>query len=96
MKNSSREYFINNGDISANGNNALFHANHHNNILNMLLYTNINYKHINNDNENVLLRYCCKNGQKDNSVKSFIKKLDIDPNMINNIGKNRSPVFGRK
>ncbi|OUM69997.1 hypothetical protein PIROE2DRAFT_1939 [Piromyces sp. E2] len=68
----------------SNGNNALFHAIHNNNILNMLLYTKINYKHINNDNENVLL-YCCKM-DKYNSVKSLLK-LDIDPNMINNVGK---------
>eukprot|EP00833_Pecoramyces_ruminatium_P008039 jgi/Orpsp1_1/1182071/evm.model.c7180000079754.1 len=67
-----------------NGNNALFHAIHNTNILKMLLDTTIDYKHINNDNENVLL-YCCKL-DKYNTVKTLLK-LDIDASMVNNVGK---------
>jgi len=67
-----------------NGNNALFHGIYNINILNMLLDTKIDYHHINNDNENILL-YCCKM-DKYNSVKPLLK-LDIDTNMTNNVGK---------
>eukprot|EP00833_Pecoramyces_ruminatium_P005080 jgi/Orpsp1_1/1179112/evm.model.c7180000067983.1 len=67
-----------------NGNNALFHGIYNINILNMLLDTKIDYHHINNDNENILL-YCCKM-DKYNSVKPLLK-LDIDANMTNNVGK---------
>eukprot|EP00833_Pecoramyces_ruminatium_P002338 jgi/Orpsp1_1/1176370/evm.model.c7180000057355.1 len=67
-----------------NGNNALFHAINNSNVLDILLDTKIDYNHINNDNENILL-YCCKM-DKYNSVKPLLK-LDIDPNMTNNVGK---------
>jgi len=65
-----------------NGNTALFYGNR--DALTKMLKANFDINHINNDNENIFLYFC-----KADKFKSFdlLLKLDIDFNLVNNVGK---------
>jgi len=74
--------FIHLADI--NGNTALFYGVTNINIIEKMLKAPFDFSHINNDNENILLYNC-----KKDAYKSFSKilKLNLDPNLVNNVGK---------